>query len=58
MAFERATQRLEVDPTEVLFVDDSAANVEAAEAFGWTAHRYTNSLNLQAALIEIGLLGP
>lgn len=55
-AFERATERLAVDPDRILFVDDSTANVEAAEAFGWTVHRYTNSLNLHAALAATGLL--
>ena len=57
LAYARATERLEVEPGDVFFVDDSAANVEAAIAHGWQAHRYTNSLNLQAALSDIGLLG-
>jgi HAD superfamily hydrolase (TIGR01509 family) len=56
VAFERATALLAADPARVLFVDDSAANVEAADAFGWQTHRYTNSLNLQAALAGVGLL--
>lgn len=55
-AFERAIERLAVDPARVFFVDDSADNVEAAEAAGWQAHRYSNSLNLHAALTEAGLL--
>lgn len=55
-AFERATALLAADPARVLFVDDSAANVEAADAFGWQTHRFTNSLNLQAALAGVGLL--
>lgn len=36
-AFEEASRRLEVDPTEILFFDDSKANVEAALGAGWTA---------------------
>ncbi|MCU1369424.1 MAG: hydrolase [Ilumatobacteraceae bacterium] len=55
-AFERTTERLAVAPDRIFFVDDSLANVEAAEAQGWQAHRYTNSLNLQAALAGVGLL--
>ena len=55
-AFERATERLDVDPGAIFFVDDSQANVDAAVAAGWRAHRYTNSLNLQAALTDVGLL--
>ncbi|HWJ64090.1 MAG TPA: HAD-IA family hydrolase [Acidimicrobiales bacterium] len=55
-AFARAAERLGVDPARILFVDDSADNAKAAEAAGWQAHRYTNSLNLHAALSEAGLL--
>jgi len=55
-AFALATERLEVDPDRILFVDDSTANVEAADAFGWQTHRYTNSLNLQAALAAVSLI--
>jgi len=55
-AFERATAALGVAPGEVLFVDDSAANVAAAEAHGWRAHHFRDHLNLQAALADAGLL--
>ena len=55
-AFARATERLEVDPGRVLFVDDSEANVEAARAHGWQAHRHTDALNLHAALADAGVL--
>jgi len=56
LAFERATARLDVDPGAIFFVDDSQANVDAARSAGWQAHRYTNSLDLQAALTDAGLL--
>ena len=55
-AFARAAERLDVDPSRIFFVDDSADNAKAADAVGWQAHRYTNSLNLHAALTEVGLL--
>lgn len=55
-AFDAATERLGVAPSGIFFVDDSAANVEAAQAAGWQAHRYTNSLNLHAALSAVDLL--
>lgn len=58
VAFARATEVLGLDPGEVLFVDDSAANVAAAQAAGWQAHHYRDTLNLRAALTEAGLLGP
>ena len=41
-AFDRATEALGVAPDEVFFVDDSAANVEAARAAGWQAHHFTD----------------
>jgi len=55
-AFARATERLDVDPARIYFVDDSTDNARAAEAAGWQAHRYTNSLDLHAALTDVGLL--
>jgi len=55
-AFARAAERLDVEPARIYFVDDSAGNVDAAEAAGWRAHRYTNSLNLHAALTDAALL--
>lgn len=49
-AFALATERLGVAPSDVWFADDSEANVAAARAFGWHAHRYTTALDLQVAL--------
>ncbi|MCU1498629.1 MAG: hydrolase [Acidimicrobiales bacterium] len=56
LAFERATEVLGVAPGRILFVDDSAANVAAAEAHGWRAHHFRDTLNLHAALTAAGLL--
>ncbi len=56
-AFARATDLLEIDPGAVFFVDDNPANVAAAQAAGWQAHHYRDTLNLRAALTEAGLLG-
>lgn len=58
VAFERATEALGVEPAAVLFVDDSAANVEAARAHGWQAHHFRTDLELRAALTDAGLLAP
>lgn len=49
-AYERAAAALAVDPGQILFFDDSEANVDAARAAGWQAHRYTTTLDLQAVL--------
>ncbi|MEX0919728.1 MAG: HAD-IA family hydrolase [Candidatus Saccharimonadales bacterium] len=35
--FEIATQAARVEPTAILFIDDSKVNVRAAERFGWQA---------------------
>ncbi len=55
-AFERAAERLEIDPAAIFFVDDSQANVDTARLAGWQAHRYTNVLDLKAALAGAGLV--
>ena len=41
--FARATAKLDVEPAEILFFDDSVANVEAAAAAGWDAHLYRDA---------------
>ncbi len=56
-AFARATEALRVEPSQVLFVDDSEPNVEVATAHGWQAHRFTTALDLQATLAGHGLGG-
>lgn len=53
-AFERATAALGVPPEQIVFVDDSEANVVAARAAGWAAHVFTTTLDLQAALSASG----
>ncbi len=49
-AFERATAQLGIEPEQIVFFDDSEANVVAARAAGWDAHLYTTTLDLQAVL--------
>jgi 2-haloacid dehalogenase len=45
-----------VAPGEVFFTDDSAANIEAARAFGFATHLFETPDSLQRALEEAGLL--
>ncbi len=45
-----------VDPAEAVFIDDSAANVAAAEAVGMAAIRFTGADALRDALADMGLL--
>ena len=54
-AFEAASAQLEVGPEDIFFVDDSAANIEAATAAGWRTHHYTDTLNLRLALARTGI---
>jgi putative hydrolase of the HAD superfamily len=54
-AFERATEALATRPAQVAFFDDSEANVAAAAAFGWQAHRFTTVLEVQAVLARLGV---
>jgi len=45
------------DPEDVIFVDDLAENVRAAQALGMRGHVFSSARNLEDALIQIGLLG-
>lgn len=53
-----ACRRLGVDPGQVVFVDDSATNVAAAEELGLTGVRFSSAEQLRADLVGLGLLGP
>ena len=44
------------DPADVFFIDDSLKNIEAARAFGFTAHHFTGAEALEAALVAEGFL--
>lgn len=54
--FEILFERVGRPPEELLFVDDSLANVQASEALGMPAIRYTPDLDLEAALQARGAL--
>ncbi|MCR5878458.1 HAD family phosphatase [Phenylobacterium sp. J367] len=51
-----ACQRFGHEPADLLFVDDSPANVEAAKAVGLDAHHFTDPAALRPALEARGLL--
>ncbi len=54
--FRLAESRFGFAAPEMLFIDDSAANIAAAEADGWQVHHFQNAENLAADLIKRGLL--
>lgn len=45
-----------LSPSDCLFIDDSAVNVEGARAAGWQAHHFTGAEGLHRELTERGLL--
>jgi hypothetical protein len=44
------------EPVDLLFVDDSAANIAAADAMGFHTHHFTDPAGLRAAVEMHGLL--
>jgi HAD superfamily hydrolase (TIGR01509 family) len=54
--FEIASARSGRRPAELLFIDDSRANIEAAQALGYHAHHFTDPKALRPALERYGLL--
>ena len=48
--FRWCCRALDVEPSRVLFVDDRAENVAAAEAIGMLGHHFTDPDRLQIAL--------
>jgi 2-haloacid dehalogenase/putative hydrolase of the HAD superfamily len=54
--FRLAAERFGHAPADLLFVDDSAANIEAARALGFDVHHFTDPAALRPALAARGLL--
>ena len=57
-AFEWVVERLDVEPHEILFLDDNAINVEGARAVGIDAERAVGVAGAREILKRRGLLGP
>lgn len=56
--FRLTVDRFGLEPARTLFVDDSPANVRAAQDVGLHAVRFTTSAALRRELVRLGLLGP
>ena len=54
--FRLASERFGFAPSELLFVDDGARNIEAARALGFHVHHFTDPAALRPALEAAGLL--
>jgi 2-haloacid dehalogenase/putative hydrolase of the HAD superfamily len=54
--FEIASARSGRTPGQLLFIDDSRANIEAAQALGFHVHHFTDPKALRPALERYGLL--
>jgi putative hydrolase of the HAD superfamily len=55
--FRAVLQALQLSPEAVLFVDDNAGHVGAAESIGIVGHTYSSPAALRRALQERELLG-
>ena len=54
--YREACARFGHAPADFLFIDDSAANIEAARALGFDTHHFTDPAALRPALAARGLL--
>jgi len=46
--YAAVTERLGASPSQVIFFDDRAENVDGARAFGWTAHQWKGAESARA----------
>ena len=56
--FETAAQRFGRPPGELVFIDDSLHNVEAARALGWRAVHFIDAVQCEQELARLGWLTP
>lgn len=54
--FELAARRFGYAPADMLFIDDNAANIAAAQVLGWQVHHFRDARHLRADLEHRGLL--
>ena len=55
--FGLAVQRFARAPESMLFIDDSAANIDTARQLGWQTHHFTgDAAALEADMVKLGLL--
>jgi len=54
--FALAARRFGHAPEAMLFIDDNAANIAAANALGWQVHHFRDAPTLRGDLVQRGLL--
>src|SRR5262245_26194655 len=54
--FEHLIERFAIEPEQAVFVDDSAANIDAATDLGFCTIHFTDATALRPALVRLGLL--
>lgn len=54
--FRHAAARFGREPSNLLFIDDNAANITAADALGWHTHHFKDAGTLEADLTARGLI--
>jgi 2-haloacid dehalogenase len=54
--FELACERFGYPASEMLFIDDNAANTRAAQNLGWHVHQFTNAETLERDLLSRDLM--
>jgi putative hydrolase of the HAD superfamily len=52
--FELATKRFGIEPSQTVFIDDVAKNVEIARAHGWHAIQFITAAQVEAELTALG----
>lgn len=52
--FELATKRFNIEPSQTVFIDDVAKNVEIARAHGWHAIQFITAKQVEAELDALG----
>jgi len=54
-SFDDICKKLNVDPSECLFIDDCMKNVKAAQSYGFKTIKYENISQLRSELIRLGV---
>jgi len=54
--FDELCRRFDLRPESTIFIDDKAANVDAARALGFAGHHFEGAAGLRAELVRLGLL--